>query len=208
MKLGKRLQNDRPLAQKVRKLESVLRSIIGQEVPVEWDVVPHELAPYLELRLGSSGKGECTRGLPISSLENVAWLESVFRDMKATLDYLSNWLGEVEILFQKIRGWIVRSAPEFRIREARIKIDEAFSREYTTKELIIEDGEKSVEVRPIAAWSAGTEGRVDLIGSEQRHTLIFSRSEGGWLWVKEQKEVEFRPLTGDLFMTLVRDCME
>jgi hypothetical protein len=128
--------------------------------------------------------------------------------MKATLTVLRRWLREVDELFKQIRSWIAQYAPSFRVEEGKVIIEEADTGEYSARKLVIRAGKKTAEVRPRGAWWLTTEGRIDVVGSEQEFSLIFSRNEGGWLWVEEDADVTLRPLTGETFIRLVKDCME
>jgi hypothetical protein len=205
MSLSRRLQENASLAAKVRGLEDMARSYLG-DTPIQWDLISNK-PPVLSIKAGTPGNGECTRRPFATMLEEKAAMERLFQDMKATLSVLRKWLREVAELFKQIRSWIARYAPSFRVEEGKVIINEALTGEYSARKLVIRAGKKTAEVCPRGAWWLTTEGRIDVVGPDREFSLILSHDEGGWLWVKEDADVTLQPLTGETFVRLVKDCM-
>ena len=205
--IGERLSRKPALLVKVRRLDDTLIEIFGKQTPIAWELTGEEPENWLSLHVGTPGKGECTRHPMESNLEKMAWLKNVFLDMKGCLHTIQRYLSEVEALYREIRIWISHSRPSYQIEEVSTTVEEALAGTYTAKKLLIRFRKKEVEVLPRGVWWITTEGRVDLVGEDAEHQLILSPPEGGWLWVEEGRTGGLHPLTGELFIQLVKDCM-
>jgi len=205
--IGERLRRKPALLTKVRRLDETLTELFGNDTPIEWDLSEEEPENCLSLHVGASGTGECTRYFLESLLENASWLKTVFLDMKGCMHAVRRYLSELEQLYQQIRTWVSRSRSSFQIEEAPATVEEALTGRYTAKKLLIRSRKKVVEVRPRGVWWVTTEGRVDLVGEDDEYQLILSRPEGGWLWVQERPTVALHPLSAELFIKLVKDCL-
>ena len=63
-------------------------------------------------------------------------------------------------------------------------------------------------VTPVASWVLGWDGRIDLVGSEDRLSLMYSVSKGGWFHVPNYLPYGEHPLTETLFRELALACLD
>ncbi len=206
--IGERLRRKPALVSKVRRLDDTLVEIFGKKTPIDWELSGEEPENWLSLHVGAPGTGECTRYPPEALLENTSELKRILLNMKECLQVVQQYLSELEQLYQQIRTWLSQARPAYQVEEAPTTVEEVLAGNYTAKKLLIRFRKKEVEVLPRGAWWVTTEGRVDLVEEENaEHQLILSRPEGGWLWVQERPRVALHPLTAELFIKLVKDCM-
>jgi hypothetical protein len=206
--IGERLRRKPALVSKVRRLDDTLVEIFGEKTPIDWELSGEEPENWLSLHVGAPGTGECTRYPPESLLETTSELKSILLNMKECLQVVQQYLSELEQLYQQIRSWLSQARPAYQVEEAPTTVEEALTGKYSAKKLLIRLKRKEVEVLPRGAWWITTQGRVDLVGEDDyEHQLILSRPEGGWLWVEERPRVALHPLTAELFIKLVKDCM-
>jgi hypothetical protein len=206
--IGERLRRKPALLAKVRRLDETLIEVFGKDTPIEWDLEPRDSGNELAFHVGEPGKGECTRSIPESLLDDTAGLKKLVVEMKGYLEVVQQYLREVEQLYQQMRTWLSQARPAYTVEEAPTTVEEVLSGNYTAKKLLIRFRKKKVEVLPRGVWWVTTEGRVDLVDEDDfEDQFILSRPEGGWLWVQERPKVDLHLLTGELFIKLVKDCM-
>jgi hypothetical protein len=201
------------LAERVNEYEPILHKEIGAMADVEWDVREHQDYKgrhQLILRMKEKHgplKGEARA---FFDHDELGWREHMLRrltDIKGSLERIGEWRESLEGLYRQIREWCQAAAPAWIIEERPITVEEVRPGEYQSIALRIVEGSHAVDVRPIGHQIVGADGRVDLEGEENRQILLLSHREGGWLWLDDRTVVRLRPLTGDLFIDLVRDCM-
>jgi hypothetical protein len=206
--LGQRLRRKPALLAKVRRLDETLTEVFGKDTPIEWDLEPAEKGNPLVLHVGEPGKGECTRSIPESLLDDTAGLKKLAVEMKGYLEVVQQYLREVEQLFQQMKTWLSQARPAYQVEEAPTTVKEVLSGDYTAKKLLIRFKKKKAEVVPQGVWWVTTEGCVALIDEDDfEDQFMLSHPEGGWLWVQERPKVDLHLLTGEVFLKLVKDCM-
>jgi hypothetical protein len=210
IELSERLRGT-DLADRVREYEPILRQEIGDFAAVDWDVTDDRGRLRFVLRMRPKDDGGLTgEAKAFFDAEEILWRERMARrlkEIKGDLVRLEEWRRSLETFYQTVREWCQSLAPTWAIERHPTTVTEVPPGEYRVTALRIIEGASAVEVRPIGHQVVGADGRVDLEGEENRQILLLSHREGGWLWVDERTVVRLRPLTAELFIDLVRDCM-
>jgi hypothetical protein len=211
MRLSENLQEDEQLSQLVKSTEDLLQQEVGPSLSVSWDLAADSKGrPLLVLRLQDSFQGECSASIAPEELSRLDPLQRRFYDLKGALVRVGEWRSQLQQFFQTVRSWCRTSAPDLEFVERSKTVQEERSGEYQVPLLEVFARTGRMELRPIATWVVGADGRLDLVGPEQEHTLLFSKREG-WLWVDARDVVTLRPLNQDLMVRLIRDsrsCLE
>lgn len=208
MGLSERLRSETQLVRLVLDSEPLLRHEVGGTTTASWDLTSDPSGgPRVLLHLSDPFKGECSAVFEPEEFHRSEHLTRRFAGLKEALGRVAVWRTQLHELFETVRSGCCSLAPELRITEQARRIQEPRTGEYEIPVLRLDAREGTAEIVPIGTWVPGTDGRVDVVGSEQKHTLIYSKREGGWLWVDAGKQVVFRPLTTGLVVRLIWDCL-
>jgi uncharacterized protein YodC (DUF2158 family) len=146
-----------------------------------------------------------------------------------TPNEIKRFKASLESLFKDIERWIVEFG--LIVLKEEIKITEEASGEYCVEKLIIKKNDGFLaEVVPIGAWILGANGRVDIVGNEdriilvdlneggpsmsisdgeteQRHVRKFFKGidEAGWYWIDRSTSHGYK-ITKDVFINLLSEA--
>jgi hypothetical protein len=133
---------------------------------------------------------------------------------QAELPEIVAWRERIEGLYSDIRSWLAEMDPPPTIETTSTRIIEKHSGEYEAPMLLVKRGEGEFQVRPIAQWVVGADGRVDMEGGDGPFLLVWMGEKWGvldgigWFWVQDSPPWKRVPLTGKLFRGLAETCLE
>ncbi len=146
---------------------------------------------------------------------------------------ITRYLKRVESLYSEVKVWVEPLSTEF----IDTTVMEQASGPYSASCLIIKSGVSEIaKLEPLGTWIIGAEGRVDLIGSNDKTTLVYLKqggsliesieSEGGremnrsttvlfqgieedgWYWIEDKRRGRAILITQDLFRDLVSEVSD
>ncbi len=149
---------------------------------------------------------------------------------------LDNYLNNISKLYQLVDEWLKEKS--FLYEEQDIEICEEASGKYSVRKLIIRNdkNEQIAEIRPIAAWVIGGDGRLDIIGKFDKQIVLYINKEralvkssatdstgnisdkvyplykgidkDGWYWIKDMHIGRAYALDKELFFDLLAEVSD
>ena len=91
----------------------------------------------------------------------------------------NEWLAKVEDLFDLAKGFLQPyvDSKQIVISYKSAKLNEQYLGAYTTKEMVITIGAKTVKLEPVGRLIIGSRGRVDMVGPAGRAVLVLLDKE-------------------------------
>ncbi len=89
------------------------------------------------------------------------------------------WLQHLEELFTQVEGYLKPYVDAGKVvkKYRSIELNEEYLGLYSTKEMIITIGSKTIKLEPISAFILGSKGRVDVAGPRARAQLLLLDSK-------------------------------
>ena len=173
-----------------------------------WDLgVDERGRPLLNLRVRDQSDGQGSAEFAPDELRLERHLAKRLHDLKGGVIHVGKWRGQLKRLYADIRQWCRTYPEELFIREEPVILREERVGEYEAPCLVINSGNDSMRVEPIAAWVVGADGRVDLRGIGGPFTLLYSQREDQWRCVRNGFPFRADILTQELFLDLVEACL-
>ncbi len=208
MTLSDRLQGDVGYADLVTGTDDLLRGELATDVAADWDLVSDDRgAPWLQLRLSDKAGDRSEALIRPEEMKFPVRLKQKVGTLSSNLKRIQEWKSLLRSLFDQVRLWCEQKAPDLLLSERPYLVKEELFGQYPASVLHADSDKGHAELRPIGARVVGAEGRVDVVGPEQDHVLIYDTHDGGWNWVDRSPLVTFRPLNADLMVSLIRDCL-
>jgi len=143
----------------------------------------------------------------------------------------AEYIARLDELYSSVDKWIGKTG--LTVSRSSIELNEEGAGRYEAPAAAILDaeGKKVAELLPLGAWIIGAEGRVDLVGSLDRTSLVYLRRGGphidmkeadatghpegrsrplfqgvgraGWYWIEDKRLGRAHPVTKRLFLDLL-----
>ncbi len=119
-----------------------------------------------------------------------------------------NWLDDLKSLYNQVKEWTREAQNEglIQITEHQIDLNEESLGSYKAPALTLNIGQDKVKIYPVARVIIGGKGRVDISSHNAAFMLILV--DEGWLFVAEKKAREYKPLTEEVFTSMLKDLLQ
>lgn len=147
-------------------------------------------------------------------------LRATLRGRREALDRnaakIGEWLLAVRALYGQIREWcapLVREGLLY-LHERRVRVTGDDTPPYDAPALLIQEasGWWTVEATPVARFTIGAAGRVDLVHAHHKHMLLRGGSGSEATWEIEHDRVPYRqppvPLTAEALLGLLYEIAQ
>jgi hypothetical protein len=202
------MQNAELSALVAQKEPAVVAAIDLATAVASWDLTADERGrPLLVLRVRDQLGAEGSAVFAPDELRNERHLASRLTALKGAVLQVGHWRGQLRVLFDNIRQWCQMLPGGAYVEEVPTILREEPSGEYEATRLVITSGGRTMQVVPVALWIVGADGQVDLIGIGGPFTLLHSRKDAGWSFLRETPPITTYPLTQELFLELAEACL-
>lgn len=156
--------------------------------------------PVVTLQVRDGLQGEAQAQFAPDELENIPHVQRRLHDLKEAVLRVAEFKQQVNALYEQLAAWSRNLDPPPYLQRTPITISERASGSYEIDQLEIALGNFVMKAAPVAAWVTGPDGRVDLVGPEDREVLVIV--DGKWFWNAHQPMAPLMPLTEEVFRRL------
>jgi hypothetical protein len=204
------LRADPALSAAVAENDGVLAAAVnGSVAEATWGLDTSGRSPRVLLRL-RTGEGRPFGGAEFDPVD-VRYYPARFADglgeLGAALRTVTDWLPVVGRLFDRLVPWCEALPGDPVVTRGVCYVEEAQSGGYEAPELRVGHGGREMFIRPVAVWVIGWDGRVDMIGPDDRAVLHYTRATDSWHHVPNYLPYRELPLTAALFRELTEACL-
>lgn len=171
----------------------------------EWGV--RSIGPdrsVVTLLVSDSRGGQATKEFSPNELQNELLVRSRLDDLKGAVILVGEFKAKIEALFKTLEEWIRRLDPTVFIERRPLEVREQRSGSYETQVLRFSTGGSDFRVSPVGAWIVGADGRVDVIGPQDRVTLVVNGNKWSRVFQTANPRLELLDETG--FVQLLEEC--
>jgi hypothetical protein len=180
-------------------LDQEIRSPSAQAT---WDYgLDDRSRPVLNLTITDGLNGSANGQFTPGELAHEVHFRERVRQMREAMDRVRQWCqNTLPALYRDMKQWVLSSDPQCFIQDTLVKVNERMSGPYDAPGLEIWRATQVVQVRPIAIWIVGGEGRVDLIGPMDDFMLVFRHDE--WFAIEPTNRILEKALSSSLFLDI------
>jgi hypothetical protein len=206
IRLGDTLRNLPELRKEVEARRDLVAEVVDLATATAvWDRTADEQGrDVLVLQLRDDFGAESEGKFAPWELRNESQLRRRVGDLLWAAFRVKDWRTQLTQLHEKVRQWVQEDDDLAHFEELQCDRSEERSGPYEVPMLIIHTRGATARLEPVARWVVGAEGRVDLIGEDDRAILVVDKNNV-WSWIRQSGvEPGPHPLNKDLFLNLLR----